>query len=229
MTRKSFFLITSTCLALVFAASAPANQAEKIGKVYRWVDENGEVHYSETLPPDFQDRTHDELDESGLVREEGRSLKPQPPPPKEPEQEEPMELPPDSSGMRRPTALYSEAEMQQRMDRFLLLRYHSEQEIEDAMMVEIKQLEYDRRLLDTSRESMQSSYRGQIREAANRQRAGIEVDPAIITEIESLKVRLASNTAMIDELQVREDEIRADFGAEMERYRFLIENWQEDE
>jgi len=209
----AFLLITSTCLA---------------AKVYRWVDENGEVHYSETLPPNFQDKTHDELDAAGIVREEGKSLKPPPPKPKVKNPDEPMELPRDSSGMKRPTALYSEKEMQERMDRFLLLRYDSEQEIEDAMNVEIKQLEYDRRLLQTTRDSMIASWRGQISEAANRQRAGIEVEPATSQEIVSLRKRLGSNQRMMDELRVREDEIRKTFGAEIDRYRYLVETWTEE-
>lgn len=209
----TFLLITSTALA---------------AKVYRWVDENGEVHYSESLPPDFQDKTHDELDALGIVREEGKTLKPPPPQPKVTTPDDPMELPRDASGMERPKALYSEKEMQERMDRFLLLRYDSEQEIEDAMEVEIKQLEYDRRLLQTSRDSMLAAWRGQIAEAANRQRAGVEVEPATSQEIAALKKRLGSNQKMIDDLQVREDDIRKTFGAEIDRYRYLVETWAEE-
>jgi hypothetical protein len=146
--------------------------------VYRWVDENGEVHYSSSLPPDFKDQGHDVLNERGIVTDEDQSLTP-PAPEEVPEEEQLQELPRDSSGMKRPDALYSEVEMQRRMDNFLMLRYDSEQEITDAMNVEIKQLEYDRRLLTTTRDSMQDAYRGQIRQAANRQRAGQQVDEKV--------------------------------------------------
>jgi len=206
--------------AILVAGSAMA------GKVYRWVDENGEVHYSETLPPDFQDKKHDELDDQGIVRAENQSLVPPPP---EPTLEEGFkELPRDSSGMVRPKALYSEEETQKRMDRFLLLRYGSEQEIVDAMDVEIKQLEYDRRLLRTSGESMSEAYRGQIKEAANRQRSGVEVDPEIIRKIADLQIRLVSNGESLNKLEAREDEIKVAFGAELERYRYLIETWEKE-
>jgi len=213
--------------ALLAAFLLTANTAFA-AKVYRWVDENGEVHYSESLPPDFKDKTHDELDALGIVRAEGKTLKPPPPKPVKQSPDEPMELPRDSSGMERPKALYSEREMQERMDRFLLLRYDSEQEIQDAMNVEIKQLEYDRRLLKTSRDSMVAAWRGHIAEAADRQRAGVEVPADTGNQIVGLKKRLASNQTMIDELQVREDEIRKNFGAEIDRYRYLQENWTED-
>ena len=206
--------------AILVAGSAMA------GKVYRWVDENGEVHYSETLPPDFRDKKHDELDDQGIVRAENQSLVPPPP---EPTLEEGFkELPRDSSGMQRPKALYSEEETQKRMDRFLLLRYSSEQEIVDAMDVEIKQLEYDRRLLRTSGESMSEAYRGQIKEAANRQRSGVEVDQKIIRHIANLQTRLTANGKSLDKLETREDDIKVAFGAELERYRYLIETWEEE-
>jgi hypothetical protein len=220
--RKTTLFFTSLFLSAAILAAGSAMAA----KVYRWVDENGEVHYSETLPPDIKVKKHDELDERGIVRAEDQSLVP---PPQEPESApDPNELPRDSSGMKRPDALYSEEELQRRMDAFLLLRYGSEQEIQDAMTVEIKQLEYDRLLLQTSRESMSEAYRGQVREAANRQRSGVEVDPKIIHSISKLQARLETNGKSLDKLQAREDEIIADFGAELERYQFLTDNQPEE-
>jgi hypothetical protein len=114
------------------------------------------------------------------------------------------------------------------MDAFLLLRYDSEQEIQDAMAVEINQLEYDRLLLQTSRESMSEAYRGQVREAANRQRSGVEVDPKIINSISNLQTRLEANGKSLDKLQARKDQIISDFGAELERYQFLIDKQPEE-
>lgn len=212
-------LLIFSCLALAATASA--------AEVYRWVDENGEVHYSETLPPDFQDKGHDVLNESGLVTDENIKLTP-PPPEEVPEEEQLKELPRDSSGMQRPKQLYSDAEMQRRMDNFLMLRYGSEQEIEDAMNVEIKQLAYDRRLLETTRQSMKDAYRGQIREAANKQRAGQQVPGATYREIEDLQKKLLENDRSIAILDVRELEIRAEFQKQLDRYLFLKEQWAED-
>jgi hypothetical protein len=206
---------------LLMAGSAGA------AEVYRWVDEEGNVHYSETLPPNFEDQGHDVLNQRGVLLGEDRKLTP-PPPKAVPKEETPQELPRDSSGMKRPNALYSEAEMQRRMDNFLMLRYHSEQEINDAMNVEIKQLAYDRRLLETTRESMVQAYRGQIMQAANKQRAGIKVDDKAAGSISSLRVRLVENKASLDNLKIREEEIRAEFGKQVDRYRFLEEEWAKE-
>ena len=214
--------ITFLLLAGIFLAGS-ASAAE----VYRWVDENGEVHYSESLPPNFQDQGHDVLNERGIVLDEDQSLTPTPPE-EVPEEEQPQELPRDSSGMQRPKALYSEAELQRRMDNFLMLRYGSEQEITDAMNVEIKQLDYDRRLLTTTRESIEEAYRGQISQAANRQRAGQQVAENAVIEINRLQARLAENSRSLDYMEIREVDIRAEFGKQLERYRFLEEEWADE-
>jgi hypothetical protein len=218
--RHKFPIILPLVLVLLAGSAAAA-------EVYRWVDENGEVHYSETLPPDHQDKGHDVLNRQGMVLDEDQKLTPEPPPEK-PKEEEPQELPRDASGMPRPKQLYSDVEMQQRMDNFLMLRYESEQEILDAMNVEIMQLNYDRRLLEGSRASLQDAYRGQIRVAAERQRAGKEVEPAAVKEINSLHNSLAKNSKSLEGLQQREDDIRAEFDKQLARYRHLVETWSDE-
>jgi hypothetical protein len=222
MELKPRLQITFLLIAGIFLA-ANASAAD----VFRWVDENGEVHYSETLPPNFKDKGHDVLNERGIVTDEDLSLTP-PAPEEVPDEEQLQELPRDSSGLKRPKALYSEAEMQRRMDNFLMLRYDSEQEITNAMSVEIKQLEYDRRLLTTTRVSMQEAYRGQIKQAANRQRAGQQVDEKIALEINQLQTRLTENGRSLGYLDTRGLSIRAEFGKQLERYRFLEEQWAEE-
>ncbi len=218
--NKSIFICLLAVAALMASTSGTA-------KVYRWVDENGEVHYSETLPPNFEDKGHDVLNARGIVTEEDQLLTP-PPPEEKPEEEQLKELPRDASGMRRPTQLYSDAELQRRMDNFLLLRYDSEQEIIDAMNVEIKQLNYDRRLLEGSRDSMSTAYRGQIRVAANRQRAGKEVAEESMQQIDDLQAKLAENARSLNGLEQRENDIQAEFQKQLDRYRYLIETWEKE-
>jgi hypothetical protein len=194
-------------------------------KVYRWVDENGEIHYSETLPPDIEDTEHDVLDEQGIIRQEDMSLKPEPVKVVPDIQE--GELPRDASGMKRAKPLYSEQELQNRMDRLLLLRYDSEDEIIDAMEVEINQLSYDRRLLETSRDSLAAAYKGNIHEAADRQRAGATVEPELANTLADLRVRIDRNSRSMQGLKKRENDIRILFESDLERYRKLIAEWEE--
>ena len=110
-----------TCLLAAWVMLAGSASADK---VYRWVDENGEVHYTQSLPPNFKDQGHDILSGRGIVLDEDQNLTPAPVK-AVPKKDKPQELPRDASGMRRAKARYSEQEMQRRMDGFLVLRYDS--------------------------------------------------------------------------------------------------------
>jgi len=212
--------LSRLCLVagLMLAASAEA-------KVYKWVDENGEVHYSESLPPDFEDKKADVLSNEGVTQQKNMSLVPPPPPPKPAagakKKPAPAELPRDSSGRKRPAPLYTPDQVKQQQDALLLLRYDSEKEILDAMQVEIKQLGYDAALLTGSRSSLMDAYRGNIREAADKQRAGKPVEPALIAQIGSLKQKLDRNWTTMEALKVRESGIRQKFEADVATYRRL--------
>jgi hypothetical protein len=196
-----------------------ASGVEAQKKVYRWVDEQGEIHYTESLPPDMDEKKHDVLDGRGLIREENLSLAPPPPPPKN--ETKKGELPRDASGMKRPKPLYTPEQMKVQQDALLLLRYHSDEEIAEAMKNEISNLAYDERLLTTSRDSLMDAYLGNIREAAERQRAGIELQPKLVGDINNLKLRLTDNASSIAALKEREKSIRASFESQLERYRTL--------
>ncbi len=193
-------------------------------KVYRWVDDKGEVHYTQSLPPDMDDKKHDVLDSRGITREENQSLVPPPPKPKKVSSK--GELPRDASGMQRPSPMYSPSQMKAKQDSLLLLRYDSDEEILESMKLEINNLAYDERLLTTSRDSLMEAYRGNIREAAERQRAGIELQPKLIGDIKNLKLRLADNSHSIATLKEREKRIRESFESQLERYRILVAEFE---
>lgn len=216
--------------ALIMFTAAVAEAQNRRGaaqpqsdKVYRWVDEDGNVHYSETLPPEFGDKKADVLDDQGMTRETDVSLVPPPPSAAPPKQQPKGELPRDKSGMLRPEPLYNPSEMQKQKDALLVLRYHSEAEIEDALQVEVKQLEYDTNLLKTSRKSLETAYDGTLKELADKQRAGLEIPPEEFRNIEVMKRKMAANDLNMEEIREREQTIREKFAADLERYRFLAE------
>ena len=228
-TETTTRIATVLAIALAFLLASGAALAQQ---VYRWVDEDGNVHYTESLPPGYKDTGHDVLNERGIVVDEDQHLTPEEIEETKTEEqiktEEAGELPRDSSGLPRPKPLYSEAQKQVKMDNFLMLRYESEQEITDAMNVEIKQLNYDRRLLESTGESMSESYRGQIRVAANKQRAGQPVSEEDTRRIEDLREKLADNTQSLSALERREHDIRNTFQTQLERYRFLLEKYADE-
>jgi len=223
---KTWIAISLTTVLLLTMDSGLA-QTSKPGsqssgeKVYRWVDDEGNVHYTETLPPDFKDKKADVLDDQGITRETDLSLVPPPPKP-EAEKEDPKgELPRDKSGMQRPEPKYNDQQMQQQQDALLLLRYHSEEEIQDALNVEVRQLAYDTNLLTTSRKSLDTAYGGTIKELADRQRAGVASSPEELKSIEGMKRKMAANDLNMRQIRQRELATEKKFAADLERYRYL--------
>ena len=57
-----YTLKIATLLVLIFSTTA-------YGKLYKWVDEDGKVHYSDKMPPDQIKREHQELNQHGVVKE----------------------------------------------------------------------------------------------------------------------------------------------------------------
>jgi len=222
-TRLQISLILLCCI--VFTGSATA-------KVYRWVDEKGEIHYSESLPPDHEDAGHDVLNERGILLDEDIKLTPPPPPPPPPqevvEEEKRTELPRDSSGLPRPKPLYTDSEKQERMDKLLLLRYSSSEKIEQQLALEMANIEHDAEMLVMSKNSLLNSFRGQVREAANLQRSGKPVGQDAARTIATLKSRLDRNLLEVDALATREETTRAQFQEQLDRYRYLEEKWAEE-
>src|SRR5690606_41769383 len=52
---------------LLLTAAACATSSAAAQKLYRWVDENGVVHYGDRIPPQYVDRDRDVLNDSGVT------------------------------------------------------------------------------------------------------------------------------------------------------------------
>ena len=65
MIRRALpFLIPVLCLCCTLDAAAQGKQTRK---VYRWVDEAGQVHYSNTIPPQYAQQDRDVMNRQGVA------------------------------------------------------------------------------------------------------------------------------------------------------------------
>lgn len=186
-------------------------------ETYRWKDKEGKVHYGAAVPAEYADQPYDVLNSAGIIIEhvEDTSV-----PIAVIEQEKKQERAP----------LISEEERRIQADKLLVIQYGSEDDITSALELQIDQLRYDSRLIDQSLESTSTSLRNQIKQAAERQRAGQKVSADQQKEIDQLYVRLAREKQRQSALQEREQNIRDRFQKDLERYRFLTsENKEADE
>jgi hypothetical protein len=202
--KRISYLITVLVLLLPLTVSAE--------NVYRWVDDNGKVHFGRTLPPEFANRPYQILNSQGLVIERV---------------DDPLALQQEENAAAagadsdEPEPLFSEDEVRLRSDNLLLLRYHTEEDLLDAMENEVAQLNYDIRLIEQSRASAMEALHGQVRNAADRQRAGMPGDQELERNINTLRLRLRKSEQSLAAIRLREQQIRERFQRDIERYRFL--------
>jgi len=68
--KSHIFIALAATLALATSGASGA------AKLYKWVDEKGQVHYSESMPPEYKDKSSTELDKRGRVLRKNEAAPP---------------------------------------------------------------------------------------------------------------------------------------------------------
>jgi hypothetical protein len=205
--------------ALVLVALS-LNIPTAFAETYRWKDKDGNVHYGAVVPAEYADQPYDILNDAGMVIEHvedttvSRDVLDE-----QKELEEKKGRPP----------LISEEERQIQSDRLLLVQYRSEEEIAKALELEIAQLGYDNRIIDQSYESTTKAIRDNIKNAADQQRANLPVSEDQEKEISRLYARRAQDQQKRLAMQQKEQKIRERFQRDLERYRFLTNDQEQEQ
>jgi len=199
-------------IAVIMSLSVTSVAAES----YRWKDKDGKTHYGAVVPAEYADQPYDILNSRGMVIEHI----------------EDTSIPVDviiEKKIKEREPLISDETRQYQADRLLVIRYASEQEITDALELEVAQLGYDTKVINTSYESNAAAIRNEIGQAADRQRAGQQLTEEKQKEIDVLYARLARDERKRTAISTRESRIRTRFENELERYRFLTSDAEEAE
>ena len=180
--------------------------------VYRWVDENGEVHHGNSVPPEYRDLGWERIGPNGLVLERvERALTPE-----------------ERDALRAERIRQAEIEAKQRdqatRDRLLLAAYRSEQDLLDAMEQQVASLDSQRATMQTSLNLASERFESLVRRAAQIVREGGNVTPELTENIEDARAEIADLRANMANLVQQEREIRERFTAELQRYRQLSDS-----
>ncbi|MFO7858750.1 MAG: DUF4124 domain-containing protein [Ectothiorhodospiraceae bacterium] len=182
-------------------------------ELYRWTDEDGNVHYSDSLPAekaadarDIYDRTGRLLEEvDAALSEEERELKRQ----RERQEERAEEL-------RR-----QEQQAQAEYDRMLRRTYTSVSELEEARDERVANLRASVDLAQRRVERYQEELE-RLREDAARQERMADGNPEPVYErIEQLEERVTKQQDFIERRQADMEEVRTEFASHIERFREL--------
>lgn len=197
-------LLSMTLLAaLALAANAEA------GEVYKWVDKDGNVHYSNTPPPEAAQRERQVLDESGRVTE---TL------------EAPM-TPAEIEAERRRQAELAEQERLEKeraaRDRMLLQTYTAVDEMEMARDGRIAALEAQVKVVSGTIASLEQQLAELDQRADTIRKAGNPVPEALEQQIETTRQELLDNQKFLLARQQEQNEIRKKFDADIARFKEL--------
>lgn len=199
-------MIVAGCICLTVNSS--------FADTYRWKDKDGKVHYGAMVPAEYAEQPYDILNSAGMVIEhvEDTTI--------------PLEVRAENEIKGR-APLISDEERQRQSDRLLVIQYRSEEELDKALQLEIAQLGYDSRIINQSYESTHKAIREQISQAADQQRAGLQISADQQKGIRKLYARLARDQKKRTMMSKRESRIRERFQVDLERYLFLTTE-QED-
>ena len=204
-----FLLLASAALGTAAWAAPsphPSQNAHK-GIAYRWVDEQGVVHYGDNIPPQYASKDRDILNEQGV---EVGHLDAQ----KTPEQE--------AAATRARDALMK----QRQHDAFLVSTYTSVKDIEALRDARLEQLKGQRAAAEQYLESLRArlstlqsralSYRP-YSTRADAWRMPDDVAENLVHTVNELRVQSSS----LDAKSAEETALRAQFQSDIERYREL--------
>ena len=191
----------SSALLLLLAGTAVAHAA-----MYRWVDGNGRVHYSDTLPPNYQQSGASEMDKQGNVIKRTKSE---------------AERRADAARQAEAQRLREEQNKQVQLDRALTQTYTNEAEID---LARDRALEFHK-LAIKSAETRIGAVKSNVAELRDRiariQQNGRTPAPNML---EQLKQAERENDELQRTIQKNQDAmvaVRARYEADKQRFREL--------
>jgi hypothetical protein len=176
-------------------------------KLYKWVDEHGQVHYSEVIPPQYRDRANVEIDRRGRVLRRNEAF-----------EEKKRQIDEDASRKQVEEKRNTE---QGRRDKALLDTYTNEAEID---LARDRTIAFPQQVAESYEPRIRTvKQRGQALRAEKEGlvKAGKPVPVALVSEMAAVEKELGALLAEQQARQAEIEQIRERFSAQKARYREL--------
>lgn len=205
MKIKLNLLMNFLVLIFLFSTSLSSQAA----KIKCWTNNEGIRECGTTIPPEFAQQSHQEINSQGRIVKEQERAKTE----KEIDEE------------KRLAAIELENKKAEqegiRKDKILLDIYAKVEDIEKARDDNIKVIKSRITLTMKRIEKTQADLDKRIQSAAAAERAGKEPNEALLKDIETLQKRIKNNGTFITERQEEIENVRASYNADIERFKEL--------
>lgn len=199
----SALILTGAAIGFVLSHGSALGASPRL---YKWVDEHGQIHYSDSVPPEDVGRGRSVLNQQGVTV---RMV----PPAKTPEQIEED---------RRQAEIQAEIQRQRDAaiahDRLLLDTYNEAQDIDGALATKLAAIDAMIRLASGRIDSLRKQLDAMIEQAAAFERTGRNVPAALTRDIQRSRRQIAENVSYVDSKHAEQLEIRKQFAKDKQRF-----------
>jgi len=200
-THRIALLLLATLVALPVSA----------GRLYKWTDEEGNVHYGSQIPPEYASQETHVLNEQAVTLEtRDRELTED-------------ELDAAAAAARSADERRREQEAQARADRILLDSYASVSDMEQSRDSRIAALEAQVNVTAGRISNLQAQVVELDEHIRSTRTAGREPDPARVSELAEARRQLLDNQRFLQARRDEQEEIRQQFAADIAHYLELKE------
>ncbi|EDY87018.1 conserved hypothetical protein [gamma proteobacterium HTCC5015] len=181
--------------------------------LYKWVDEEGNVHYSDRLPPEQVSDQHTEIDQSGVqVRQVDRAKS---------QEEYAAEQAAAKAEAERKAKEKAVREAQERKDRILLDTFTTVRDIEMLREDRVSAIASNIKLTQTYNEQITEKLANTRQKIERLEKAGREVPENLIKQVERSENQLRENEAYIARQIKERKALEAQFKQDSARFREL--------
>lgn len=196
--RFTFFTLSVVLFSCAFSAQA---------KMYKWVDENGQMHFGDKIPQKYLVKEHEELNERGMKVKHKEAEKNA----QEKAEEQHLEQ------ERKKAAL--EAQKKEKMDRVLLDAYDSENDLiiarDSRLEAVASQIQLSEAIISESNKKIKSMEE----RVAEIKVSGRTVPDNLYVTLESEKQQVATQTRVMLTHKKRSDEISEKYNDYIKRFK----------
>ncbi|MEW8028977.1 MAG: DUF4124 domain-containing protein [Candidatus Thiodiazotropha sp.] len=179
------------------------------GKLYKWVDDKGQTHYTQTLPPSDAHRARSHLDEHGIVVKEVDAAK----------TEEELRQETEQERLRQEQQRL--VEQQQAQDRVLLRTFRSADDILMTRDGQLQAVDTSVRVTQANIKRLKATLDEMQQDAARRELRGARVSKRVLQDIDNKRQALEDAYRSIIEREHDKNRIRQSFARDLKRFREL--------
>ncbi len=204
----ALLLASSLLLESVHAATATSTA----GHVhYKWIDEQGGVHFSDSVPADAVKFGYDVLNNEGLtIRHVERAKTPE-------------EIKAAKAEARQKEDVLRRAEEQVRADQQMLAAYPTENDLIRAQKAQLEIVAQNLRGAEINIHSLERNLTDLLSHAAELERSAKPLPPKLTQQISDLRNDIDAQKAFITQKQQEKIDSASKFEAELVHYRELVE------